>query len=444
MSVRTWFLFGLATSAPAAVQHVWTSTPAPSNLSGGRLVAGQTRLVSAGIETWEWNGTAWSLRSIPTQASAIRELVDDPLRPSEALAIGSRFDSASQRYELVVSEYDLTGWREWPDEHVPIGFVAHGFYDTAREELVAVGTDGRSPLTTWVHDGQAWQLRDANGPPGRYSLAIAFDEARGRAVLYGGATDNAAMPLGDTWEWNGVRWQQLSPAATPGPRSPTDLVFDRARARVVLYGGGTFANPRSDVWEWDGITWAELATTGQPPPPGLEQDVAYERHEQLVLVTFDRGVKTTWTLVNPTPARVARFGRCCFGCIDFTQNGRPGLNEDWNRPWLGDTWTLRAGGAPRPHTAVLLLGGSRTAWGSVQLPLSLGFLGSPQCSLYVSPDVVLPATLVSFWWTTPVPVPDRPELLGHEIHAQFLGLVAQGSFQLVQTSDAVTGTVGRR
>jgi hypothetical protein len=33
---------------------------------------------------------------------------------------------------------------------------------------------------------------------------MAFDERRGRVVLYGGS--GPRENLGDTWEWDGVRW----------------------------------------------------------------------------------------------------------------------------------------------------------------------------------------------------------------------------------------------
>ncbi len=39
---------------------------------------------------------------------------------------------------------------------------------------------------------------------------------------------------------------------TPGHRYQPVMVYDRARARTVLYGG--IGGP-SDTWEWDGQRW---------------------------------------------------------------------------------------------------------------------------------------------------------------------------------------------
>lgn len=48
------------------------------------------------------------------------------------------------------------------------------------------------------------------------------------------------------------------------------------------------------------------------------------------------------------------------------------------------TWTLQA--ARTNSVAVLHLGASDSAWGSLRLPLNLAFVGMPNCTLYVSPD----------------------------------------------------------
>ena len=42
---------------------------------------------------------------------------------------------------------------------------------------------------------------------------MAFDEARGNTVLFGGA--NQAIALSDTWTWNGSQWTQRDPDNSP-------------------------------------------------------------------------------------------------------------------------------------------------------------------------------------------------------------------------------------
>jgi hypothetical protein len=49
---------------------------------------------------------------------------------------------------------------------------------------------------------------DDMGPSARSSLAVAYDRNRDRLVLFGGLTANG--PSGETWEWDGQYWTQLS------------------------------------------------------------------------------------------------------------------------------------------------------------------------------------------------------------------------------------------
>ena len=72
-------------------------------------------------------------------------------------------------------------------------------------------------------------------PTARRDTAMAFDEARGVLVVFGGVT-LAGVLFDDTWEWNGNDWTQVLQFGPSARRSP-QLVYDPARARCVLLGG---------------------------------------------------------------------------------------------------------------------------------------------------------------------------------------------------------------
>src|SRR5262249_14938952 len=57
----------------------------------------------------------------------------------------------------------------------------------------------------------------------RAGAAVAFDAARGRVVLFGGAYAGA---LGDTWEFGGAGWATVATAAAPVARSFAALAYD--------------------------------------------------------------------------------------------------------------------------------------------------------------------------------------------------------------------------
>lgn len=420
----------LVTSAPAIAQVVWSSSPAPSNLTQGSLVEISGRLLSAGADTWTWTSAGWTLLSIPTSAGTISELV---WNGSRAVGFGARFDPVSQRTELAASEFDPTfaKWTLWPDQDLPVGQILHAFHDPIRNVHVVVETDGSSPLRTWTFHG-TWTQASGPAPSARRSLAIAFDEARQRAVLYGGLDPTGTGMLSDTWEWDGTAWQQRAPALSPGPRAPVDLVFHAARKRVVMIGGSSPTHPDTDVYEWDGTDWRLTPTIGPAPTPGHFSDLEYVKDgDRIVLASFDpvTHTNTTWTLASQFPATRPAFD---FGC------GLTVYSAIWDRPWIGDAWPLRTGGVTR--SVVMAIGASRTQWGSIPLPMSLP--NSLFCELRVSPDVLMPVPrLIGMEFSTTIPIPPAPALVGATVFGQFLGL---GDFGAVTASEGMSITIGRR
>ena len=67
---------------------------------------------------------------------------------------------------------------------------------------------------------------------------MAYDVVRQRGVLFGG--DPAGT---DTWEWDGANWTQIEETGPPRRLNPA-MAFDELRARVVLFGGGSFPSGR--------------------------------------------------------------------------------------------------------------------------------------------------------------------------------------------------------
>src|SRR5215510_15117750 len=102
-----------------------------------------------------------------------------------------------------------------------------------------------------------WTQKQDMGPRPRLGHAMAYDRARKRVVLFGGDSISSGL-LGDTWEWNGQTWTQVADMG-PSPRLNAAIVFDGSRQRAVLFGGRA-ANVRlGDTWEWDGEVWTQIA-----------------------------------------------------------------------------------------------------------------------------------------------------------------------------------------
>ena|GEM_PF-1257501 len=141
-------------------------------------------------------------------------------------------------------------------------------YDSARRKTVVFGGSNSNGYLrdTWEWDGDAgtWTQRATTGPSARSTPGLAYDSARGKIVLFGGQISGGLV--GETWEWDGTAgtWTQRSPASGPSPRYSLALDYDSARARTVLFGGFDGASYLGDTWEWDGAagTWTQRATTG--------------------------------------------------------------------------------------------------------------------------------------------------------------------------------------
>ena len=138
-------------------------------------------------------------------------------------------------------------------------------WDSDRGRLVVYGGQlGATQLATMREwDGSQWQtINPSPRPSARTRPAMAFDEARGETVLFGGGTGSS----NDTWVWDGSSWAQRFPPISPPPRQGAAMAYDRQREVVVMFGGfvpsQTDAN---DLWEWDGSTWTPRPVSGAWP-----------------------------------------------------------------------------------------------------------------------------------------------------------------------------------
>lgn len=202
-----------------------------------------------------------------------------------------------------------TGALEWtldpyPPSRVHASFVFHAGLGAA----VLFGGGQYEPLDdTWAWQGSWRRIETPNRPSKRRQCAVAYDSLRGRLVLFGGA--NRTTVLGETWVFDGANWTQLAPLASPVGRHSADMVYDRARDRVVMRGGSLtlLGGLSPDLWEWDGTTWTLVPQTGAIPP--VYGNVVYDGARAEMLVLHEDGLRawngSQWSLRStaglPTP-----------------------------------------------------------------------------------------------------------------------------------------------
>ncbi len=237
-------------------------------------------------DTWEWNGTAWTLAAT-TGPSPRNEtaMAYDSARGVVVLFGGGQNNNPQTNSDTW--EWNGTVWTLRATTG-PSARVRHAMaYDSARGKVVlfggldASGSGGSlvAKADTWEWNGTAWTLRATTGPAARTSHAMAYDRARGRTVLFGGFGNSV---FGDTWEWNGTAWT-LRANTGPTPRYDHALAYKTDCGRTVLFGGyDNTVGRKGDTWLWDGTLWKLAASTGPSIRNG--QKLAYDSaHSSVVL-----------------------------------------------------------------------------------------------------------------------------------------------------------------
>ncbi len=121
--------------------------------------------------------------------------------------------------------------------------------------------------------------------------------------------------------------------------------------------------------------------------------------------------------LNATAPSFVTYGLGCPG-----SNGTPALTAaSASAPKLGSVFQLSLASLPgTPGVAYLLLGATRTSWGSITLPYHLSAIGAATCHLYTSLDAVLPAVNTGGTGLASVAIPNAAGLLGAPVYLQAL------------------------
>ena len=289
-------------------------------------------------------------------------------------------------------------------------------YDDDRDRVVLLG--GYTPAgylnETWEFDGARWlQRTPATSPPPRDAGAMVYDLARGRMVLFGGS---GTTLLNDTWEYDGVNWRSVQTPVSPPARYQHVMSYDRHRGRTVLFSG-LGASTLQDLWEYDGSNWTAVAGPG--PGAMYSAVLAYDaQRRRQVLHGGPPGMwqRQTWELLPPNAATFARCGRGCAGSA-----GVPTLDAVGGQlPSLGSTLGLQFGGLPLdPGFAIL---GVAFYPSSAVLPQPLDAAGLPGCLLWIMPAFDLLVAHNGGTATATVPIPSDLRLFGLEVGLQFASL----------------------
>lgn len=217
----------------------------------------------------------------------------------------------------------------------------------------------------------------------------------------------------------GNNWNLLATLAPPGRSvsSVAVLDYDRDGRNDLALG---FYDITGGIQLWrnlGGMVFAPVAGTGLPSyTPTYVTDLAVgdingDTFPDLAATFFGEGtaVFQNWR------GGLAAYGTGCAGPL-----AQPPLVQGTGAPLLGNaSFGVQVGGGTPGTIGFAWLGTSRLTWSSVALPLDLGLLGVPGCTLWTGPEAISTNLFdASGVLTYPVPIPANPALLRQTFFAQ--------------------------
>lgn len=261
---------------PAFESLAWSEVRTPRSIAAANMTYDEKRsvfLVTQSHETWLNKGGLWS-EYVPSRGETSL---------SFAHYRGQAYDRDRDRTVLfgglggIVPNGETWLWdgahyiRAQPPTSAPARCMHAMVYDTVRKEVVLFGgisdMNSGTPLAdTWVWNGVTWTKKNPqHRPPARSRAVMVFDEARGKAVLFGGSASWTSK-LEDTYTWDGTDWTEIPMPTHPERRSESMGAYDRARNRVIVFGGRRADEALlSDTWSFDGQSWTEESPLFVPP-----------------------------------------------------------------------------------------------------------------------------------------------------------------------------------
>lgn len=260
---------------------------------------------------------------------------------------------------------DAVGWMQLPAPNSPSArsYMAMT-YDPASDKVVMFGGfDGSTYLNdTWTFDGVTWtQVTTPVAPPARVNMQMAYDVLTQKVVLFGGYNGRY---LGDTWLWDGKtsRWTRATPAHSPAPVTGP-MLFTGPTGSVEVYGGFDGQLYQLTNWRWTGGDWEQLSA----PTPYARASAAVGVHHftrEVVLFGGLADVNPTntwtyngriWTMQSPANQPLLVYG----GCAAFDPNlqsvvlfggASGGFAQHTSWTWSNSNWTqLLTTRAPSPR-----------------------------------------------------------------------------------------------
>lgn len=193
-----------------------------------------------------------------------------PLTPYQrfpGLGIEAPYAMAStvlQNLKEPVQEWRLPGYNIGPQMTPPwIGPGSAGRDDGASNGQVAPpsGEGPAQPNNGIAYLSAQWKMQNPSVYPSpRTGAAMAFDNALGKIVLFGGHSSTG--PLNDTWTYQGGVWTNISAQVTgaPAPRYDALMTYDASDGALLMVGGYATSMYENQSYLFNGTVWTATAS----------------------------------------------------------------------------------------------------------------------------------------------------------------------------------------
>jgi cysteine-rich repeat protein len=248
-----------ARSRHAAVYDVRRAT----TLVFGGLDAGGHRLG----DTWLWDGAAWQQPAGASPPARADHAMAYDEGTGHTLLFGGSDDAGHSLGDTW--EWDGAAWHDRTAPSGPPPRSGHALADDqSRLGILLIGGGDRGTLLAdqWLWTGHWSEVTPARRPPPRRDTAVLYDPETFRVELFGG--EGESRLLGDVWQWDGAAWIELAgDDIGPEPRSGHSVSYDPILRAPVLFGGRDASGVRNDAWTWISAAnrWGELTTAARPP-----------------------------------------------------------------------------------------------------------------------------------------------------------------------------------
>lgn len=177
----------------------------------------------------------------------------------DAVAAGHGGEVGQITYSADTWIWNGSDWTQLHPTHFPVFFVPDVAFDVGRQEVVLLGYVGH--METWTWDGVDWthQVRSDGLPqPVVRQTWLSYDPATKKVMCFGGRNDSGET-LSNPWLWEGTTWSKLIGVAAPNVYYFGPMAAEGTGQTMLIFDWQSHT-----TWRWNGISFEQLSPAREP------------------------------------------------------------------------------------------------------------------------------------------------------------------------------------